>query len=140
MKQEKLIMNMKKLLVSITASIAQLSAAHDIAEQSQPSPAATGDSSSYSNPAAAGNQKTNYTDAELKKFIQAQESITEVREEYIEKIESADSQQKAQELQMEANDEMVSVIEDADMDIPTYNAIATAFSSEPKVRNRIEAL
>ena len=47
---------------------------------------------------------------------------------------------KAQELQMEANDEMVSVIEDVGIDIPTYNAIATAYSSEPKVRNRVDAL
>lgn len=133
-------MNMKKLLVSITASIALLAAAPAMAEQNQPTPAATGDSNSYSNPAAAGTQKTNYTDAELKKFIEAQKGITEVREEYIEKIEAAESQQKAQKVQMKANDEMVLVIEDSGMDIPTYNAIATAYSSEPKVRNRIEAL
>ena len=50
----------------------------------------------------------------------------EVREEYIQKIEAADSQQKAQELQMEANDKMVSVIEDVGIDIPTYNSIATS--------------
>lgn len=131
---------MNKLLVSITASIALLAAGPAMAQQNEQSPAATGDSSSYSNPAAAGTQKTNYTDAELKKFIAAQEGITDVREEYIEKIEEADSQEKAQELQMKANDEMVSVIEGSDMDIPTYNAIATAYSSEPKVRNRIEAL
>jgi len=133
-------MNMNKLLVSVTASIALLATAPATAEQNQQSPASTGDSGSYSNPAAAGTQKTNYTDAELKKFIEAQGGITGVREEYIEKIESADSQEKAQKLQMKANDEMVSVIEDSGMDIPTYNAIATAYSSEPKVRNRIEAL
>ncbi|MBU2874938.1 DUF4168 domain-containing protein [Marinobacter salexigens] len=131
---------MNKLLVSITASIALLAAAPTMAEQNQQSPAATGDSSGYSNPAAAGSQKTNYNDAELKKFIAAQEGITEVREEYIEKIEAADSQEKAQKLQTKANDEMVSVIEKSGMDIPTYNAIATAYSSEPKVRNRIDAL
>lgn len=131
---------MNKLLVSVTASIALLAAGPAMAQQNQQSPATTGDSSGYSNPAAAGSQKTSYTDAELKNFIEAQEGITEVREEYIGKIEAADSQQKAQELQMEANDEMVSVIEDSNMDIPTYNAIATAYSSEPKVRNRIEAL
>lgn len=131
---------MNKLLVAITASMALLAAGPTVAQQNQQAPASTGDSSGYSNPAAAGTQRTDYSDAELKKFIDAQEGITEVREEYIEKIESADSQQKAQELQMEANDEMVSIIEDADLDIPTYNAIATAYSSEPKVRNRIEAL
>lgn len=131
---------MNKLLVAITASMALLAAGPTVAQQNQQAPASTGDSSGYSNPAAAGTQRTDYSDAELKKFIDAQEGITEVREEYIEKIESADSQQKAQELQMEANDEMVSIIEDADLDIPTYNAIATAYSSEPKVRNRIDAL
>ncbi|WP_227714312.1 MULTISPECIES: DUF4168 domain-containing protein [unclassified Marinobacter] len=133
-------MNMNKLLVSVTASIALLAAAPTMAEQNQQSPAATGDSSGYANPAAAGSQKTNFNDAELKKFIAAQEGITEVREEYIEKIEAADSQEKAQKLQMKANDEMVSVIEENGMDIPTYNAIATAYSSEPKVRNRVDAL
>ena len=72
--------------------------------------------------------------------LEAQEGVMEVREEYIQKIEAADSQQKAQELQMEANDKMVSVIEDVGIDIPTYNSIATAYSSEPKVRNRVDAL
>lgn len=128
---------MNKLLVSLTASIALLAAGPAMAQQN---PESTGGSDSYSNPAAAGTQKTDYSDAELKQFIDAQEGITEVREEYIEKIEAADDQEKAQELQMKANDEMVSVIEDSGMDIPTYNAIATAYSSEPKVRNRIEAL
>jgi hypothetical protein len=35
---------------------------------------------------------------------------------------------------------MVTVIEDAGLDIPTYNAIATAYNSEPSVRNRVDAL
>ncbi|WP_144823487.1 DUF4168 domain-containing protein [Marinobacter piscensis] len=128
---------MNKLLVSITTSIALLAAAPVMAQQT---PTTAGNTGGVLTLAQAETQKTNYTDAELKKFISAQEGITEVREEYIEKIEAADSQEKAQELQMQANDEMVSVIEDANMDIPTYNAIATAYSSEPKVRNRIEAL
>ena len=98
---------MNKLLVSITASLALLATAPVIAQQN-PAPAEQG--SGYSNPAAAGSQSTNYSDAELKQFIEAQSGVMEVREEYIEKIESAESQQKAQELQMEANDEMVSVI------------------------------
>lgn len=130
---------MNKLLISLTASMALLAAGPSVAQQSQ-TPASAGDSSSYSNPAAAGTQDTNYSDADLKQFIEAQEGITEVRKEYIDKIEAADSQEKAQKLQMEANDQMVTVIEDAGMDIPSYNAIATAYSSEPKVRHRVEAL
>ncbi|XKH01499.1 DUF4168 domain-containing protein [Marinobacter nauticus] len=134
-------MNLNKLLVSATASLALLAAAPAMAQQdSQQDPAATEQGSGYSDPAAAGTQDTNFSDAELKQFIEAQEGVMSVREDYIERIEAADSQQKAQELQMEANDEMVDVIEEIGMDIPTYNSIATAYSSEPKVRNRIEAL
>ncbi|HLT13238.1 MAG TPA: DUF4168 domain-containing protein [Marinobacter sp.] len=128
---------MNKLLVSLTASLALLAAAPAMAQQE---PAQAEQGSGYSNPAAAGTQDTNFDDAELKRFIDAQEGVMKVREEYIEKIEAADSQQEAQELQMEANDEMVSVIEEVGMDIPTYNSIATAYSSEPKVRNRVDAL
>ncbi|HTN33657.1 MAG TPA: DUF4168 domain-containing protein [Marinobacter sp.] len=128
---------MNKLLVSVATSIALFAVGPSVAQQS---PASSAESSGYSSPAAASTHNANYSDAELKKFIEAQEGITEVREEYIEKIESADSQQKAQELQMKANEKMASVIEEAGMDIPTYNAIATAYSTEPKVRHRIEAL
>lgn len=132
---------MNKLLVSVTASLALLAAAPAMAQQNQQEPAAQQpQSSGYSDPAAAGTQDTNFSDAQLKDFIEAQEGVMEVREEYIQKIEAADSQQKAQELQMEANDKMVSVIEDVGIDIPTYNSIATAYSSEPKVRNRVDAL
>ncbi|MGO1232886.1 MAG: DUF4168 domain-containing protein [Marinobacter sp.] len=130
-------MNLNKLLVSATASIALLAAAPVMAQESNQQ---SGQGSEYSDPASAGTQNTNFSDSELKQFIQAQEGVMEVREDYIEQIEAADSQEKAQELQMEANDEMVSVIEDIGMDIPTYNSIATAYSSEPKVRDRIDSM
>lgn len=132
---------MNKLLTSMTVSFALLAGAPAVYAQAegQSQPAET-DDSTYSNPAASGEAETNYDDEELRKFVEAQEGINEIRDEYMEKIESADSQEKAQELQMEANDEMVSVIEDTGLDIPTYNAIATAYNSEPSVRNRVDAL
>lgn len=127
---------MKKLLTSLSLSMALLAGGPAIAQQATESV----DKESYSDPASAGTQKTNYNDAELKQFVEAQSGINEIREEYMKKIESSDSQENAQELQMEANDEMVTVIEDAGLDIPTYNAIATAYNSEPRVRNRVDAL
>lgn len=126
-------MNLNKLLVSATASLALLAAAPAIAQQDT-------QGSNYSDPAASATQDTNFSDSELQEFIQAQEGVMEVREDYIEQIEAADSQEKAQELQMEANDKMVEVIEEIGMDIPTYNSIATAYSSEPEVRERIDSM
>lgn len=131
---------MNKLLVALTASLALLATGPALAQENQQSPESAASDGGYSDPAATGSQNTNFSDAELKKFVEAQEGINGIREEYMEKIEASDSQQQAQELQMEANDEMVTVIEDAGMDIPTYNSIATAYNSEPQVRNRVDAL
>lgn len=122
---------MKKFLTSATISLALLAGAPALAQAQQ--------SGGQTNPAAS-QQQTNFDDAELRQFVEAQSGINDIRDEYMAKIEAADSQEKAQELQMEANDEMVSVIEDSGLDIPTYNAIATAYNSEPKVRNRVDAL
>lgn len=131
---------MNKLLVSLTASLALLAAGPALAQESQQSPESANSDGGYSDPAAAGTQSTNFNDEQLKQFVEAQEGINEIRDEYMEKIEAADSQQKAQELQMEANEEMISVIEDAGIDVQTYNAIATAYNSEPDVRDRVDSM
>lgn len=127
---------MNKLLISLAASMALLAAGPAVAQDSSQQ---SGDDG-YENPAADSAQSADYDDEELKQFVEAQDGINDIRDEYMEKIESADSQEKAQELQMEANDEMVTVIEDTGLDIPTYNAIATAYNSEPDVRDRIDEM
>lgn len=125
---------MKSLITSIALSTALLAAGPALAENTQTQ------NQGYENPAATGTQKTNYSDDELKKFVKVQQDISSIRQEYIPKIEKTDDQSKAKQLQMEANDKMVAAIQDKGLDIPTYNAIATAYNSEPKVRNRVEAL
>jgi len=131
---------MNKLFVSIAASLALLATGPVMAQESQQSPETANTDGGYSDPASSGTQDIHFNDAQLKQFIEAQEGINGIRDEFMAKIEASDSQQKAQQLQMEANDEMVSVIEDIGMDIPTYNSIATAYSSEPKVRDRIDSM
>lgn len=125
---------MKTLMTSIAVSMALLAAGPAMAESTQ------NQNQGYQNPSATGTQKTDYSDAQLKKFVKVQEDISDIREQYIPQIEKANDENKAQELQMEANDKMVTAIQDKGLDIPTYNAIATAYNSEPKVRNRVDAL
>lgn len=123
---------MKSLMTSIALSTALLAAGPALAEKSQ--------KQDYQNPAATEAQKNNYSDAELKKFVKVQQDISSIRQEYIPKIEKTDDQSKAQKLQMEANDKMVAAIQDKGLDIPTYNAIATAYNSEPGLRNRVDSM
>lgn len=125
---------MNKLLISLTASLALLASGPVLAQdQNQQSGSGTmqGEQSA---------PQTDFNDQELQKFVNAQKGINEVRDEYMEKIEAADDQAKAQELQQEANDEMVKVIEGEDMEIRTYNSIATAYNSDPETRERIDGM
>ena len=123
---------MKTLMTSVAVSMAMLAAGPAMAESTQ--------NQGYQNPAATGTQKTDYSDDQLKKFVKVQEDISDIREQYIPEIEKTDDKNKAQQLQMEANDKMVDAIQEKGLDIPTYNAIATAYNSEPQVRNRVDAL
>lgn len=125
---------MNKLLISLAASMALLATGPVLAQDQQ---------NQQSGDAMQGEQsapQTDFSDKELEKFVNAQEGINGVRDEYMQKIESADDQTKAQELQQEANDEMVKVIEGEEMEIETYNSIATAYNSDPETRERIDSM
>lgn len=128
---------MTKLLTSLAASMALLAAGPALAQETQQQggqqQGGTGMQSQQSAPA-------DFDDAELQKFVSAQEGINDIRDEYMEKIESADDQQQAQELQQEANDKMVSTIEQEDLNVETYNEIATAYNSDPETRERVDEL
>lgn len=126
---------MNKLLTSATLSLALIAAPAAFAQSQAQDPA-----QQQANPTAGAEQGASFEDAELRQFVDAQSGINEIRDEYMAKIEEASSQEQAQELQIEANDKMVSVIEDAGLDIPTYNAIATAYNSESGVRDRIDSM
>ena len=128
---------MKAILTSATLTLALLAGAPAVYAQSEPT---QNDQSAVSNPSAGSEAATDYNDEQLRKFVDAQDGINEIRDEYMAKIEEAGSQDEARELQMEANEQMVSEIEDAGLDIPTYNAIASAYNSEPSVRDRVDAL
>ena len=87
---------MNKLLISLTASLALLAAGPALAQENQQSPEATNPNGGYTDPASAATQNTNFTVAELKQFVQATDGINNIRDEYMEKIAAADSQNKAQ--------------------------------------------
>ncbi|ROU02121.1 DUF4168 domain-containing protein [Marinobacter sp. R17] len=125
---------MKTLMTSVAVSMALLASGPALAADTQ------SQSQEYQNPAATGTQKTDYSDKELKQFIKVQKDISSIREEYIPQIKKEGDKSKVRKLQIEANDKMVAAIQDKGMDIPTYNAIAKAYQSQPKVRHRVEAL
>ena len=85
-------------------------------------------------------QAADFSDEELQQFVDLQSEIGDIREEYVSKIENADSEDKARELQQEAQSAMVSAIEEAGMSVQDYNAIAVAYNSNPDVQKRVDGM
>lgn len=88
-------------------------------------------------PGAQQQQSQNFSDQDLKTYADLQNDIRDIRVEYQEKIQSAPSEDDARELQQEAQEEMVDVIQESPIDVDTFNAIGQAYNTDSEVRNRI---
>lgn len=78
------------------------------------------------------------SDDNLKKFVEADKEVAELRDEFSEKLSEADDQEEAQKLQLEAQEKMVEAVQDADLDVATYNEIATRMQTDPELQQRAE--
>ncbi|MFL1406532.1 DUF4168 domain-containing protein [Marinobacter sp. M1N3S26] len=128
---------MTKLLTSLAASMALLAAGPALAQETQQQ---SGQQQGGTTMGSQQGAAADFEDAELQKFASAQDGINDIRDEYMAKIESAGDQEQAQKLQQEANEKMIGVIEDEDLNVRTYNEIAAAYSSNPQTRERVDSM
>lgn len=84
--------------------------------------------------------ETNFDDKELKTFVEVQKDIGKVRNEYAQKIQGVEDQEKAQALQEEARDSLIEVVEEADLSVEKYNQIAQAYQASPEVREKVNQM
>lgn len=85
--------------------------------------------------------QTEFTDTQLESFVTAAMAVTEIRQDYMAKMQSAESEDAATQLQTEALAEMQAAVEDTEnMDLDTYNQIGQAMQSDPEVGERVAAL
>src|SRR5690554_1171443 len=82
---------------------------------------------------------TPISDDNLKKFVEADKEVAELRDEFSEKLSKAEDQEEAQKLQLEAQEKMVEAVQDADLDVATYNEIATRMQTDPELQQRAES-
>lgn len=64
----------------------------------------------------------------------------EIREEFTGKLQQTEDANKARDLQQQANEKMLGVIEENDISIDEYNAINQAVQTDPELRNRVIAM
>jgi len=76
------------------------------------------------------------SDEEMEQAATAYVEIAKIREDFQERLRQAESQEKVQKLQLEANKEMAEVVEDEGLTIQKYNEIIEAVQSDPEMRNK----
>ena len=94
---------------------------------------AQGQAQEYSAPQQQGGE---VTDEALEQFMVAMASVQDVQEEYAGQIQSTSDGEKAQELRQEAQNKMISAVENSGLTVPQYNMIAEQLRTDPELAER----
>lgn len=83
---------------------------------------------------------TQVTNTELMQFADAMQAVNDIRDQYSQRIEGAQSQDQAQQLQQEAGQRMTIAVQESGMTVDQYNDIAVALQGNPQLMQRLEQL
>lgn len=90
--------------------------------------------------AMGGAAQTQISNDDLEKFATADEKVSEIRDDFSERLSQADNQEEAQSLQLEAQEKMVEAVQSEGLEIPKYNEIATRMQTDPELQQRIQSM
>jgi len=76
-------------------------------------------------------------DQTLERFVQAYGEVQEIRRDLTSKLSNAQDQEQAQQLQQEAQTEMVGAVQDAGLSPDEYNRIASQMANDQELRQRV---
>lgn len=95
----------------------------------------------YSPPPEAGGQAQpsapQVDDTTVDKFVVAFADVRELQQKYSKKLENVENQEEAQNLQQEAQQEMVGAVEEAGLEVAEYNQVVAAMEQDPQLRDDI---
>jgi len=81
---------------------------------------------------------TNVSDADLERFAVARDSIVSIQEDYSARLQGAGDPEEAGKLQQQANEEMIGAVQEAGLDVESFNAIAMALQGNPELQKKLE--
>ena len=87
-----------------------------------------------------GAQAQQFSEKKLESFAESLGEIMQIREEFTGKLQQTEDANKARDLQQQANEKMLGVIEENNISIEEYNAINEAVQTDPELRNRVIAM
>jgi len=74
------------------------------------------------------------------KFIAAYIDVREIQNDYTAKLQNVTDQNEAQELQQQAQQEMMSAVESNGMSVTDYNAVTQVVANDPELLDEIQQL
>lgn len=77
------------------------------------------------------------SEKKISKFSEAYAEISTIRQDYTDRMRSAEDQSKARELQQQAQSEMMAAVKETGLSVQDYNRIAQAIQRNPELRNRV---
>lgn len=89
---------------------------------------------------SAGTFADEVDEQQLEAFVVARADVQEIQQDYTSRLQSAENDQDAAELQAEAQEKMVSAVEDAGLSVQEFNRIAEAAQNDPEVQEKIQEL
>ncbi|TVQ41936.1 MAG: DUF4168 domain-containing protein [Wenzhouxiangella sp.] len=84
--------------------------------------------------------QTEVNDQQLQQFAQAQVQISEIQQDFSARLQEVDDAERAHELQVQANEEMTEAVEEAGLDVQSFNEIAMAIQNDPELQQRLTAM
>ena len=118
---------LKHKLVAIAASIGMMSTAALVTVASA--------QSSQIN-AQATQQQGSVSDTELREYAQARAAVEQIHTKYQGLVEDVRSEEQMQQLQAQANEEMVAAVQNTDLSVEQYNRIARLIQTNQEVLDR----
>lgn len=96
-----------------------------------------GQSETYEQEPDAMAEEQDFDDETLEQFADAYVEVGEIHREYSERLQGAEATEDAQELQQQANDEMVEAIQASGLEVQEYSAVAAALERDPDMREQV---
>lgn len=117
-------MKTRNLILSILSAIALSFSAAALAQQGQPME-------------PAQPEPVDVSDTELEQFVDAQAGISSIQQDFSQRLEGIEDPEQAHELQVQANEEMIAAVEEAGLDVESFNAIAMAIQNDPELQQKL---
>ena len=89
---------------------------------------------------AAAQQSIEVSDQQLEQFAEAQIEIAGIQQEFSGRLQAVEDPDKARDIQREANQEMTTAVENAGLDVQSFNQIAMAIQNDPELQQDLTTM